>query len=40
MKEISNTNVSNNGVNKDGVYIEGLSSDRCPVAKTRGTGRH
>ena len=40
MSEISNTNVSNDGVNEAGVYNKGLSPDRCPVVRTRGHGRH
>ena len=37
---MSNTNVSNNGVNEAGVYIEGLSPGRCHVVRTRRSSRH
>ena len=37
---MSNTTVSNNGVNEAGVYIECFSYGRCPVVRTRGPGRH
>ena len=37
---MSNTNVSNNGVNEAAVYLEGLLPDRCPVVWTRGPVRH
>ena len=37
---MSNTNVSNNGVNNAGVYIEGLSPGRCPVVRMCRPGRH
>ena len=37
---MSNTNVSNNGVNEAGVYNEGLSPGRCPLVRTRGPDCH
>ena len=40
MSQISNTNVSNNGVNEVRVYNEGLSLGRCLVVRTPGSGRH
>ena len=40
MSEMSNTNVSNNGVNEARVYNESLSLGRCPLVRTRGPGRH
>ena len=40
MSEMSNTNVSNNGVNEAEVYNEGLSPGRYPVVRTRGPSRH
>ena len=40
MSEMSIINVSNNGVNKAGVYNESLSPGSCPVVRTRGPGRH
>ena len=40
MSEMSNTNVSNNGMNEAGVYNEGLSPGRCSVVRTHGPGRH
>ena len=40
MSEMSNRNVSNNGMNEAGVYKEGLSPGRCPVVMTRGPGCH
>ena len=39
MSEMSNTNVSNNDINKTGVYNEGLSPTRCPVVRTSQPGR-
>ena len=40
MSELSITNVSNNGVNEAGVYNESFSPGKCPVVRTRGSGRH
>ena len=40
MSEMSNTNVSNNGVNEAGVYNESLSPGRCPMVRTRGPDPH
>ena len=37
---MSNTNVSNNGVNEAGVYNESLSPGRCHVVRTHGPDRH
>ena len=34
MNEISNENVSNNGVNEAGVYNEVLAPDRCSAVRT------
>ena len=40
MSEMSNTNVSNNGVNETGVYNESLSPSRCHMVRTHGPDRH
>ena len=37
---MSNTNVSNNGMNEAGVYNQGLLPGRCPVVRTHGPSRH
>ena len=37
---MSNTNISNNIMNKTGLYNESLLPGRCPVVRTRGTGHH
>ena len=40
MSEMSNTNVSNNGVNEAGVYNESLSPGRCHMVRMHGLDRH
>ena len=40
MSQMSNTNVSKNGLNEAGVYNEGLLPGRCPMVRTHGTGHH